>query len=66
MDPRSGEALPLEHEGELLVKGPNVMQGYVNDPERTARVVVDGWFRTGYRASLDREGFLTILPALDD
>ena len=62
VDPNSGEVLTGEV-GELQVKGPNVMQGYLDDPERTAAVVEDGWFRTGHRARVDSDGFLTVLGA---
>ncbi len=61
VDPRTGEALPPEREGLLLVRGPNVMRGYLDDPELTARVLRDDWYDTGYLAREDLDGFLTIL-----
>jgi long-chain acyl-CoA synthetase len=46
--------------GEVLVKGPNVMREYFNDPEATEATFMDGWYRTGDLGSVDDEGFLYI------
>ena len=46
--------------GQICAKGPNIMQGYWNDPETTARTINDGWLMTGDLATYDDEGFIYI------
>lgn len=46
--------------GEIIVRGPSVMQGYYNDPENTAATIVDGWLHTGDYGYLDHDGYLFI------
>lgn len=53
-------------EGELIVRGPNVMQGYLNRPKETADVLAAGWYHTGDLARSDENGFLTITGRLKE
>lgn len=53
--------VPSGSEGELLIRGPQVMRGYWNKPEETANVLTDGWLRTGDLAVMDADGFFKIV-----
>ncbi len=64
IDPDTGEELPQGEAGLLHVKGPNIMQGYIGMPEKTAEVLHDGWYNTGDIAFLDEDGFITITDRL--
>ncbi len=64
VDPDSFQALPVGQAGLLLIRGPNVMKGYLGKPEKTAEVLRDGWYVTGDIATLDEDGFLTITDRL--
>ena len=64
VDPDSRQPLKVGEKGLLLVRGPNVMQGYLGRPEKTAEVLQDGWYNTGDIAALDEEGFLRITDRL--
>jgi long-chain acyl-CoA synthetase len=58
--------LPQGEVGELMVKGPQVMQGYWNYPEETATVLHDGWLLTGDIARMDEEGYFYIVDRKKD
>jgi long-chain acyl-CoA synthetase len=66
VDPASGRDVERGQEGELIVRGPNVMPGYHNKPEETERALRDGWYRTGDLARSDENGFLTITGRLKE
>ncbi|MCZ6596679.1 MAG: long-chain fatty acid--CoA ligase [Planctomycetota bacterium] len=60
------EEKPVGEHGELLIKGPQVMQGYWNMPEESAGTFEDGWLRTGDLASMDEEGYFRIVGRKKD
>jgi len=64
IDPETLQTLAVNQPGLLLVRGPNVMQGYLNQPEKTAAVLRDGWYNTGDIAMLDEDGFLRVTDRL--
>jgi acyl-CoA synthetase (AMP-forming)/AMP-acid ligase II len=61
-----GNALPTGERGELLVRGPIVIKGYLNKPEATAEAIRDGWFDTGDVARIDEDGFISIVDRAKD
>ena len=61
-----GREVPRGTVGEVVVRGPNVMQGYWNKPEQTAAAVRDGWMHTGDGAWMDDDGFIFIADRLKD
>jgi long-chain acyl-CoA synthetase len=66
-----GQALPsidlkIAEDGEILVKGPSIFNGYFNDPESTKEAFTDGWFRTGDVGLIDDDGYLKITDRKKD
>jgi acyl-CoA synthetase (AMP-forming)/AMP-acid ligase II len=67
IDPETGKDVPTGQPGEVWVRGPNVMKGYLNNPEATARTVdSDGWLHTGDIGVLDADGYLTVVDRLKE
>ncbi len=63
----NGNDLPLDTEGELWVKGPQVMMGYLNNSRATAETLDDdGWLRTGDLAVIDEDGYMTIVDRVKE
>ena len=63
---QAGAGLPVDCDGEILVRGPNVAMGYWNAPAETAQAFVDGWFRSGDVGHFDDEGHLQVVARRKD
>ncbi|MBI3682361.1 MAG: long-chain fatty acid--CoA ligase [Acidobacteria bacterium] len=67
VDPETGEReLPVGEEGELVVRGPQMMKGYWNKPEETANTIRNGWLHTGDIGRMDEDGYFCIVQRKKD
>jgi acyl-CoA synthetase (AMP-forming)/AMP-acid ligase II len=67
IDPESGKDVDLGQPGEVWIRGPQVMKGYLNNPEATAITVdADGWLHTGDIGTMDADGYLTVVDRLKE
>ncbi len=64
IDPETRQPLSVGKEGLVCIKGSNIMLGYLNQPEKTASVIQDGWYETGDMGFVDDEGFVHITGRL--
>jgi long-chain acyl-CoA synthetase len=62
----TGEPVPIGEVGELVVKGPNIMQGYWNRTEETSQTFRNGWMRTGDLGKMDADGYFSIVERVKD
>ncbi len=64
--PTPNTEVSISDAGEILLRGPHVFMGYLNQPEKTAETVVDGWLHTGDVGYIDNEGFVKITDRMKD
>lgn len=62
----NGRHLAAKSSGEVVVRGPNVMRGYRNNPEANAAAFTDGWFRTGDIGEVDNDGYLALIGRIKE
>jgi long-chain acyl-CoA synthetase len=61
-----GNFVPQGERGEIVIRGANVMRGYLNRPEDTAKTIIDGWLHTGDVGIFDEDGYLRIVDRIKD
>jgi long-chain acyl-CoA synthetase len=66
VDPGTKELAPLGEPGEIAIRGPQLMDGYFNQPEETANAIRDGWMFTGDVATMDEDGYFYIVDRVKD
>lgn len=66
LDPETGEPVAVGEVGEIVVKGPNIMQGYWHREDETAAIFTHGWMRTGDMGKMDEEGYFYIVDRAKD
>eukprot|EP00871_Galdieria_phlegrea_P005913 jgi/Galph1/809/GphlegSOOS_G5542.1 len=66
VSPETGEDVPIGAAGELLVRGPQIVSGYWNKPEETAKAIRNGWLHTGDVAVMDSKGYLYLVDRIKD
>jgi fatty-acyl-CoA synthase len=66
VDPDTDQLVPIGEPGEFCTRGYSVMRGYWNQPDKTAEVLRDGWMHTGDLATMDDEGYLSIVGRIKD
>jgi long-chain acyl-CoA synthetase len=66
LDQKTLEPAPIGAEGEIMLKGPNIMQGYWNRPDETASIFFEGWMHTGDVGKMDEEGYFYVIDRSKD
>jgi long-chain acyl-CoA synthetase len=66
LNQKTAEPVPVGEEGEIVVKGPNIMQGYWNREDETKNVFVNGWMRTGDLGRMDPDGYFYVIERAKD